>query len=180
MGLSEFASSATILERHFSAADWLVGSDVTYADFRVACVLPFADLAGLPLADFPRAEAWHARLMDIPTWHDPFEGLEAPELPPNQDDPSVKRRRGDPKGGGGPVADWRVFGDPLEDHDLRRGAEKRPRRRAPCLFDGPINGERFRAYVEQELVPTLKQRAFASQLVRPFLPRRLWLPPSPR
>lgn len=28
---------------------------------------------------------------------------------------------------------------------------------APCLFDGPINGERFLAYVEQELAPTLKQ-----------------------
>jgi putative transposase len=27
---------------------------------------------------------------------------------------------------------------------------------APCLFDGPINGERFQAYVEQFLVPTLK------------------------
>jgi transposase len=27
---------------------------------------------------------------------------------------------------------------------------------APCLFDGPINGERFRAYVEQVLIPTLK------------------------
>lgn len=27
---------------------------------------------------------------------------------------------------------------------------------APCLFDGPINGELFRAYVEQFLVPTLK------------------------
>jgi len=27
---------------------------------------------------------------------------------------------------------------------------------APCLFDGPINGERFRAYVEQFLVPILK------------------------
>ena len=27
---------------------------------------------------------------------------------------------------------------------------------APCLFDGPINGERFHAYVEQFLVPTLK------------------------
>jgi transposase len=26
---------------------------------------------------------------------------------------------------------------------------------APCLFDGPINGERFQAYVEQFLVPTL-------------------------
>ena len=27
---------------------------------------------------------------------------------------------------------------------------------APCLFEGPINGERFLAYVEQSLVPTLK------------------------
>jgi len=27
---------------------------------------------------------------------------------------------------------------------------------APCLFDGPINGERFLAYIEQFLVPTLK------------------------
>lgn len=27
---------------------------------------------------------------------------------------------------------------------------------APCMFDGPINGERFLAYVEQFLVPALK------------------------
>ena len=27
---------------------------------------------------------------------------------------------------------------------------------APCVFDGPINGERFLAYVEQCLVPTLR------------------------
>ena len=27
---------------------------------------------------------------------------------------------------------------------------------APCVFDGPINGECFRAYVEQQLVPLLK------------------------
>jgi transposase len=27
---------------------------------------------------------------------------------------------------------------------------------APCLFDGPINGECFRAYVEQILLPSLK------------------------
>lgn len=26
---------------------------------------------------------------------------------------------------------------------------------APCVFDGPINGESFKAYVEQILVPTL-------------------------
>ena len=28
---------------------------------------------------------------------------------------------------------------------------------APCVFDGPINGECFRAYVQQQLVPVLKQ-----------------------
>lgn len=27
---------------------------------------------------------------------------------------------------------------------------------APCVFDGPINGETFQLYVEQFLVPTLK------------------------
>jgi transposase len=27
---------------------------------------------------------------------------------------------------------------------------------APCVFDGPINGESFRTYVEQVLLPTLK------------------------
>ena len=27
---------------------------------------------------------------------------------------------------------------------------------APCVFDGPINGVSFRAYVEQVLVPTLR------------------------
>ena len=82
LGLSEFAASAAILDERLDAADWLVGNRVTYADFRVACVLPFADLAGLPLADFPRVEAWHARLMNIPAWRDPFAGLNAPELPP--------------------------------------------------------------------------------------------------
>jgi transposase len=27
---------------------------------------------------------------------------------------------------------------------------------APCVFDGPINGQAFRAYVQQSLVPTLR------------------------
>jgi hypothetical protein len=27
---------------------------------------------------------------------------------------------------------------------------------APCVLDGPINGERFKAYIAQFLVPTLK------------------------
>jgi hypothetical protein len=29
---------------------------------------------------------------------------------------------------------------------------------APCVLDGPMNGDSFRASVEQSLVPTLRQR----------------------
>jgi transposase len=36
------------------------------------------------------------------------------------------------------------------------GALRLDRLTAPCVFDGPINGQSFRAYVEQQLVPTLK------------------------
>ncbi|HZZ59713.1 MAG TPA: glutathione S-transferase family protein [Roseiarcus sp.] len=71
MGLSKFATSAAILERHLSAADRLIGSEVTYADFRIACVLPFADLAGLPLGDFPHVEAETIRRPRSETWRIP-------------------------------------------------------------------------------------------------------------
>ena len=36
------------------------------------------------------------------------------------------------------------------------GALRCDRLMAPCVFDGPINGQCFRAYVEQQLVPVLK------------------------
>jgi hypothetical protein len=37
---------------------------------------------------------------------------------------------------------------------------------APCLYDGPINGERFRAYVEQFLAPTLTAQKGALRSTR--------------
>lgn len=36
------------------------------------------------------------------------------------------------------------------------GALRLDRLTAPCVFDGPINGQCFRAYVEQVLIPVLK------------------------
>jgi transposase len=36
------------------------------------------------------------------------------------------------------------------------GALRCDRLTAPCVFDGPIDGRSFRAYVEQQLVPTLQ------------------------
>jgi transposase len=44
---------------------------------------------------------------------------------------------------------------PLADHDLPSCIAPRSRHR-PWLLDGPINGESFRVYVEDVLVPTLR------------------------
>ena len=44
----------------------------------------------------------------------------------------------------------------VEDRDFPRRPSKRPHRPRPAC-DGPINGERFHAYNEQFLVPTLKR-----------------------
>ena len=61
---------------------------------------------------------------------------------------------------------------------------------APCVFDGPINGERFRAWVERFLVPTLRPGDIVvldnlgshkgnavRQAIRTAGARRLFLPP---
>jgi transposase len=61
---------------------------------------------------------------------------------------------------------------------------------APCIFNGPINGERFRAYVEQLLAPTLRpgdivvldnlgshKGKAVRQAIRAVGAHRLFLPP---
>ena len=58
-------------------------------------------------------------------------------------------------GAEGPAARRQGPARPLEDRNVpRRLAQRSDRCALPV--DGPINGERFRAYVEQFLVPTLK------------------------
>ena len=81
-GLERFGTGAAILEAELSGRSWLVGDTVSYADFRMAAFLPFNDVAGLPLHRYPSVDRWYRRLEAIDAWRDPFQGLEAPELPP--------------------------------------------------------------------------------------------------
>lgn len=80
-GLRRFRTSAAILESELADRAWLLGNEVSYADFRMAAFLPFNDVAGLPLEDFPAVRRWYARLTAIDAWSHPFRGLDAPELP---------------------------------------------------------------------------------------------------
>lgn len=81
-GLDNFARAAAVLDAHLTGRDWVLADGISYADFRLASVLPGADLAQLPLADYRAISAWYARLQELPAWADPFAGLDTPELPP--------------------------------------------------------------------------------------------------
>jgi glutathione S-transferase len=71
----EFHRFAMVLDDALSGREWLVGNQLSYADFRVATALPFAEKARLPLEKYVHINRWHARLRQIPAWNSPFEGF---------------------------------------------------------------------------------------------------------
>jgi glutathione S-transferase len=71
----DFHRFAPVLESFLSDRTWLIDGRLTYADFRVAAALPFAQKAQLPLQPYPHICAWHDRLMQLESWRDPFQGL---------------------------------------------------------------------------------------------------------
>jgi glutathione S-transferase len=73
--MTDFRTHAAILDRQLSNKTWLVGDRLSYADFRVATSLPFAEGAGLPLIEFSNVKRWHDRLWQLDAWRAPFDGL---------------------------------------------------------------------------------------------------------
>jgi len=73
--MDNFSRDAGVLDGHLERRTWLLGDRVSYADFRVATALPFAEAAGLPLDDFVNVKRWHDRLCAIDAWRSPFDGL---------------------------------------------------------------------------------------------------------
>lgn len=73
--MDDFRRFAAILEATLVDREWLVGDALSYADFRVATALPFAEKAGLPVAEFPNIARWHGQLWQLDAWRAPFDGL---------------------------------------------------------------------------------------------------------
>lgn len=71
----EFRFFANVLENTLSDREWLVGDKLSYADFRVATALPFAEVSRLPLEDHAHIRNWSDRLCLLPAWSAPFDGL---------------------------------------------------------------------------------------------------------
>lgn len=63
---------AGILNDHLAGRRYLLGDQLTVADFAVATTLPYARQAMIPVDEFPAVELWHDRLMELPAWRSPF------------------------------------------------------------------------------------------------------------
>jgi glutathione S-transferase len=73
---AEFHRYAAILDATLATRKWLVGSSPTYADFRLATALPFAEQASIPVERYGNIVSWHNRLNAIDAWREPFAGIE--------------------------------------------------------------------------------------------------------
>ena len=69
-GLDCFNRDAAILDAHLAKQPYLVGTDVTLADFSVAAMLFYAERAGLPLTSYPHVREWFARVAAMPCWQE--------------------------------------------------------------------------------------------------------------
>ena len=61
---------AAVLDGHLSSRRYLVGDDLTLADFSVAAPLVYASHAEFPLAGYPHLREWSARILALPAWRE--------------------------------------------------------------------------------------------------------------
>jgi glutathione S-transferase len=69
-GTEAFHREARVLEAHLAKQAYLVGANVTLADFAVAAPLFYADKAELPVGAHSRVQNWFARVSALPAWRD--------------------------------------------------------------------------------------------------------------
>lgn len=81
-GIAQFHATSRILDAALADREWVTGDAISYADFRMAAFLPFNDVAKLPLEEYPSIRRWYDQLEEIDAWREPFNGLDAPDLPP--------------------------------------------------------------------------------------------------
>ncbi|KAA1013670.1 glutathione S-transferase family protein [Paraburkholderia panacisoli] len=67
-----FRKHAGVLDQHLKGRKWLLGDDLSVADFSVAVALPYAKSAAMPLVEFPQVQRWHDQLNAFEAWRNPF------------------------------------------------------------------------------------------------------------
>ncbi len=63
-----FMRFGQILEDQLEGRNFILGKDVTLADFSVGSMMVYADAAGIPLASFKNISSWTNRMESISAW----------------------------------------------------------------------------------------------------------------
>jgi glutathione S-transferase len=69
-GMESFNREARVLDAHLAKQSYLVGTEVTLADFSVAAPLFYTKEAELPVAPYQHLRDWFARVSALPAWRD--------------------------------------------------------------------------------------------------------------
>lgn len=77
-GEEQFRALARVLDDQLANRPFLVGDNVTLADFVVGGAVTYLERGRFPVADFPHLQAWWARLHRIPAWK---KTVPSPQLP---------------------------------------------------------------------------------------------------
>jgi glutathione S-transferase len=68
VGEKEWHTFAPVLNAHLETRKWIVGDDVSLADFSVGGCFSYAEASGLPWDGYSHIKAWWARLSELPAW----------------------------------------------------------------------------------------------------------------
>ena len=77
-GEDRFRPLARLLDDVLADRPYLVGESVTLADFVVGGAVTYLERGRFPTAEFPRLEAWWARLQEIPAWRETTPSADLP------------------------------------------------------------------------------------------------------
>lgn len=68
VGEKEWRTFAPVLNAQLENRKWMLGNDLTLADFSVGACFSYAEPSGLPMSDYGAIRAWLSRLAEIPAW----------------------------------------------------------------------------------------------------------------
>jgi glutathione S-transferase len=76
-GEENFARFAAVLDGQLKGRSWMIGEQLTIADFSIGALVPTAVRCGLPIERFGEVRRWYESLLALPAWRDALAARDA-------------------------------------------------------------------------------------------------------
>jgi glutathione S-transferase len=76
-GEQNFARFAAVLDEQLKGKSWLIGEQLTIADFAIGALVPTAVRCGLRIERFPEIRRWYESLLTLPAWSEALAARDA-------------------------------------------------------------------------------------------------------